>query len=627
MNTTIIRAARLCLLHYRPTRSGAWISRFFDYPGHTYANPLDPDGLYLAFNAAAEWNCFLSLGWDVPRNSVDFYIESANLVSGLQPPPEYSQRKDRAKWDRSLLGVVRWCGLPVRAIADKEAARKVILRGHPYSASERQMIMSYCADDVIDTAEVASLLLPRINVPQSIFRAHFMRAVARIQRCGIPIDAQLYAEFLFHRNDLKVHLVSQLAGSPLNVYEGTTFRYQKLEALVHAMGLEDCWPKPRRKRSTKSSHTRSTQSRKVFSCEAEAFEQMAVVRRELATLAGVVKRMHDLRMFDLVIGGDGRSRYPVFPFATATGRCAPPSKRFLFQQSSWTRGFIAPPPGWAIAYLDYSAAEILIAAVLSGDHDLLVDYLNGDPYANSAIRMGLAPEGATKQSIGQLREVMKKWFLSTLYGASPMSLYKDLPGSTLSQAEQFVEHNHRSYRQYWRWSDLRTDIFLYETASESTVFGWEHHLDPAERCDDYLFSLARNRSRNFPMQATCAEILRWACVLASDDGITIHATVHDALLIGAPDEEIENAVTRTREHMIAASRLVLGVEMKVPIPEIIRYPGRMRDPRGAKVWDEMVSRLASLDRNPGAKRGSGSSGSFPIASGSGGDAIGASGQK
>lgn len=198
-------------------------------------------------------------------------------------------------------------------------------------------------------------------------------------------------------------------------------------------------------------------------------------------------------------------------FETATGRCAPHSKRFLLQQSAWTRGFIAPSPGWAISYLDYSAAEVLIAAVLSGDQNLMCDYLDGDPYTNCAARMGLAPKGSTKENIGPLREIMKVWLLSTLYGAAPKSLHDELPGSTLRQAEEFVRQNRVSCARYWQWSGLRTEIFLYEAGVESTVYGWQHHLDPSERMDDYLLSVARNRSRNFSMQATCAEILRWAC--------------------------------------------------------------------------------------------------------------------
>src|SRR5215467_13642456 len=66
----------------------------------------------------------------------------------------------------------------------------------------------------------------------------------------------------------------------------------------------------------------------------------------------------------------------------------------------------------------------------SGDANLLADYLNGDPYTNCAIRMGLAPEGSTKETVGALRDTMKVWLLSTLYGASSKSLHEAVqPGS------------------------------------------------------------------------------------------------------------------------------------------------------------------------------------------------------
>jgi hypothetical protein len=583
-------------------------------------NPLEPGALYITFNAAAEWICYLSLGWGLPRNCLDFYIEFKNEVSALKPPPQFRQPKFPDKWKSSLLDVTQWCGFPVRSIAEKKAMRDRIRRGHPFSAQERELILKYCRDDVIDTALVAKEMLPRLgNLPQVVFRAHFMRPTAKIHRAGIPTDVSTYSRLVQYREPLKVRIVSQFKGSALDIFEGIGMRYSKVEALVHSLDLESVWPKPKRKRSKskRQDATSGARKRKVFSTEVAAFETMAALRPELAPLAEAVKLINDLKTFELVIGSDCRSRYPVFPFGAVTGRCTPSSKRFLLSQSSWTRGLIAPLPGWAIAYLDYAAAEILIAAVLSGDQNMLSDYLRGDVYTNCAIRMGLAPAGSTKESIGSLRDVMKVWLLSTLYGASPRSLHEELPGSTLEQAEEFVRQNRESYSRYWAWSNLRTEIFLYETGVEATAFGWQHHLDVSERFDGYLFSSARNRSRNFPMQATCAEILRWACVLASDDGITIHAPLHDAVLIGAPEAEIEDAVGRMRQHMIAASRLVLGVEMRVPVPKIIHYPDRMREPRGAKTWDRIMRLLDEVERSSMnlANSGSISPGADPVAAG------------
>jgi DNA polymerase I-like protein with 3'-5' exonuclease and polymerase domains len=211
--------------------------------------------------------------------------------------------------------------------------------------------------------------------------------------------------------------------------------------------------------------------------------------------------------------------------------------------------------------------------------------------------MRFAPPESTKASIGALRDIMKVWLLSCLYGATAKSLSDKLRGSTVEQAERFIRENHNSYAKYWDWSNKRVEIFLYETHFEQTCFGWAHRLDPSER-DEPAFTFAGNRSRNFPMQATCAEILRFACTMITDDNITVHAPVHDAVLIGAPEHMIETTVERTKQHMVRASELVLRVPMQVGVGEIIRYPNRMMDPRGAAVWNQMFARLNKYQGSP-----------------------------
>ena len=63
--------------------------------------------------------------------------------------------------------------------------------------------------------------------------------------------------------------------------------------------------------------------------------------------------------------------------------------------------------------------------------------------------------------------------------------------------------------------------------------------------------------RNFPMQVNGAEMLRLACCMATDRRVLVCAPVHDALLIEAPLEQLDDAIETTKHAMREASRIVL----------------------------------------------------------------------
>ena len=69
-------------------------------------------------------------------------------------------------------------------------------------------------------------------------------------------------------------------------------------------------------------------------------------------------------------------------------------------------------------------------------------------------------------------------------------------------------------------------------------FGWT--------CRTGIIEFNERSIRNWPIQATGADILRIACILAARHGIKILAPVHDAVLIEAPLERIEADVARMR---------------------------------------------------------------------------------
>lgn len=118
-----------------------------------------------------------------------------------------------------------------------------------------------------------------------------------------------------------------------------------------------------------------------------------------------------------------------------------------------------------------------------------------------------------------------------------------------------------------------------------TVFGWTVRTDtqPNPR---FL--------RNFLMQGNGAELLRLACCLTVETGIRVCAPVHDALLIEAPLEDLDEAVLTAQDLMAEASAIVLdGFRLRTDA-EVIRCPDRYQDERGQVMWQTVQMILEEL---------------------------------
>lgn len=116
-----------------------------------------------------------------------------------------------------------------------------------------------------------------------------------------------------------------------------------------------------------------------------------------------------------------------------------------------------------------------------------------------------------------------------------------------------------------------------------TVFGWPVHVT----------GKSNPRSlRNFPMQANGAEMLRLACCLATERGVELCGPIHDAVLICAPIDRIDDDVAKMREAMNEASRVVLdGFEIRTDV-HVINYPDRyMDEDRGRVMWERVMQVL------------------------------------
>jgi DNA polymerase I-like protein with 3'-5' exonuclease and polymerase domains len=213
-------------------------------------------------------------------------------------------------------------------------------------------------------------------------------------------------------------------------------------------------------------------------------------------------------------------------------------------------------------------------------------YRTGDPYLAFAKRVAAAPSSATKTSHAEVRDKYKVMLLAVQYGMTTETLAARLGVSTFEAHQMLLQHR-ELFAQYWQWSDDWVQHAL-QTGVMHTAFGWS--------CRTGIVEFNERSIRNWPVQATGADILPIACILAARRGIRLVAPVHDAVLIEAPIDHIEADVALIREIMRRASRIVLNAdadgshELRTDYT-IIRYPDSYSDKRGAKIWTEVVALL------------------------------------
>ena len=264
----------------------------------------------------------------------------------------------------------------------------------------------------------------------------------------------------------------------------------------------------------------------------------------------------------------------------------------------------------AVAYIDYSSMEFLLAASLSDKHcgsvnNMLDMYNSGDPYLAFAQRVGAIPHDITTAMIkrpeehvthnltleqlehyGFIRDKYKQMLLATQYHISSEALAGRL-GVSVLEAHEMLSQHYDLFAQYWAWSDDWVQHAL-QSGLMQTALGWTCRTGITEFNDRSMC--------NWPIQAAGADILRIACIMAVRHGIKLLAPVHDAVLIEAPIDRIEADVALMQEIMRRASRIVLNVdasgthELRTDY-KIVRYPDRYSDKRGAKIFADVVDLL------------------------------------
>ena len=464
--------------------------------------PIGEDALYVAYAAAAEFSCHLALGWPLPVYVLDAYVEFLGLINGL--PQRF------AKGGTSQLGALAYFGLTRSRRRRKQGG----VTGSSPARPSRRWRSSGSSTTARPTStgwrsSCRSSWQGCRRVPIGSTTRSCAAGTSRRWRAwntwAFRSTCRSSRHLVANWEEIKAALIDQIRAE-FPVWDGTTFKHDRFAAWLAANRIP--WPRTETERLSLSDDT--------FKTMVKAYPVVAPIREVRDNLAS-------LRLSDLAVGHDGRNRTGLFPFGTRSSRNAPSNSKFVFGPSAWLRSLIRPGPGMALAYIDYASQEVAVAAALSGDEALQRAYASGDPYMAFAIEAGLAPPEATKQTHEAIRSRCKAVVLGTNYGMQAQTLASRLDMPEL-EAKQLLRAHRRTYGRFWQWSQAAVDSAML-LGRIDTVFGWRLHVTADTRVTSLL---------NQPMQSNGAEMLRLACIFATEAGIRVCAPVHDALLIEAP---------------------------------------------------------------------------------------------
>jgi DNA polymerase family A len=500
--------------------------------------------LTVGFALSAEAGSFLHAGLAFPKPAIDLYAEYMTI---------HNTEMSRGEGGKQSVNLIQACQRYRVAGMDKaykEDMRSLAYTKINHTPEEIALLQNYCLEDCWATLRLWRAMRCHIDLLRAPIRGAFMMEIERVRWRGIPIDVPKY-----RLAERQAPLVVPKMRAELNRKLSAEIYYQgvfKRETVFQVMRRNEI-PIPIDPKTGK------------YSCATKLIKSMIETYPPLKHFYEDKRMIDALKNLKLEIGADGRNRFWLNPFGTKTGRNNPSTNRAVFGLPHTMRSFIKPPPGMAIAQIDYGTQEVGIAAAGSGDPTLIEDYKTGDVYRRfAADALGIL--NPTEQQ----RQIYKATVLGRIFGLGVNSLARNL-GISRAQAQRIIDQMVARYPVLDAWLE-RVAIKAAHCVPITCALGWS--LTATGRPGEERTFL------NLPMQGTAAEIMRVVFVRASH--LPLIGCAHDSFLVEDTIEHIEATVAEIQEIMRKVSRDLLGgFELRADCKptDITRYPDRFIDKR------------------------------------------------
>lgn len=266
------------------------------------------------------------------------------------------------------------------------------------------------------------------------------------------------------------------------------------------------------------------------------------------------------------IAPDGRIHSSFNQTETRTGRISSTEPNLQnipvrTELGSQMRKFFTASEGKVLIDCDYSQIELRVLAHCAQDKRMIEGFASGeDIHRITASQVfGVPIENVT----ATMRSHAKAVNFGIVYGIGAYSLAKDI-GVSNAEASAYIKGYLNTYSGVDKYMKQLIDSAKEKSYAE-TLFGRRRYLHELSSSNHMMRAFGERVARNMPIQGTAADIIKIAMVKvfarlkAENMNTRLILQVHDELILEAPENEADKALSILKEEMENAA--VLSVKL------------------------------------------------------------------
>ena len=523
------------------------------------ALPLAPSGTYLVASRPAVMgkqgtrNVVLQPeSWYAVQDCTVYPLEDADLVRLLDnadvtlevfnAAPLYAKAMAAGGWGSSIV----WDGKLAAYLLDASASKYQISE---LTASYRAVAAFTCADypDAGRLADLFCKMKAEITAcgEDSLYNEiefPLAQVLADMTRTGVLVDKDGIEQFgVKLRTELeqvltRIHMETGSASFNPNSPK------QLGEMLFDTMGL----PHGKKTQRGWSTDAETLESLRDYPLVEDILQYRAYQKLNSTYVEGLLK----------VIGEDGRIHSTFNQTEARTGRLSSDNPNLQnipirTELGSQLRAYFIAKPGCVLVDADYSQIELRILAHVTGDEHMQNAFRSGeDIHRSTAAKIYGIPQSEVTP---RLRSSAKAINFGIMYGKGAYSLSKDI-GVSVKEADAFLKNYLAAFPKVDGYME-KTIADAKDRGYVSTLFGRRRALPELSSSNRNIRASGERMARNTPIQGTAADVIKLAMVRVwrrlRDEKMEsrLILTVHDELIVEAPEAEAAKAASILREEM------------------------------------------------------------------------------